>query len=81
MFCRVCKIKDILSVIHYTICGAVCCQFTHLPCDDWENIYICLIIIIIYWPQISNPNILFCKLLITMPRNIRRVALLLDMNL
>ena len=23
----------------YTICGAVCFQFTHFPCDDWENIY------------------------------------------
>ena len=37
--CRVCKIKHILSVIHYTICGAVCFQFTHFPCDDWDNIY------------------------------------------
>ena len=33
------KIKYILSVIYYTICGAVCFQFTHFPCDDWENIY------------------------------------------
>ena len=45
------KIKHILSVIHYTIYGAVCFQFTHFPCDDWENMYIyiyrhCLIIII-----------------------------------
>ena len=32
------KIKHILSVIHYTICGAVCIQFTHFLCDDWENI-------------------------------------------
>ena len=41
------KIKHILSVIHYTICGAVCFQSTHFSCDDWENIYIlCLIIII-----------------------------------
>ena len=39
IFCQVCKIKHILSVIHYTICGAVCFQFTHFPCDDWENIY------------------------------------------
>ena len=47
IFCRVCKIKHILSVIHYTICGAVCFQFTHFSCDDWENRYIlCLIIII-----------------------------------
>ena len=28
------KIKHILSVIHYTLCGAVCCQFTHFICDD-----------------------------------------------
>ena len=33
------KIKHILSVIHYTICGAVCFQFTHFSCDDWENIF------------------------------------------
>ena len=46
IFC-VSKIKHILSVIHYTICGAVCFQSTHFSCDDWENIYIlCLIIII-----------------------------------
>ena len=40
------KIKNILSVIHYTICGAVCFQFTHFPSDDRENIYTLLIIII-----------------------------------
>ena len=40
LFCRVCKIKHIISVIHYTICGAVSFQFTHLSCDDdCENIY------------------------------------------
>ena len=33
------KIKHILSVIHYTIYGAVCFQFTHFPCDDRQNIY------------------------------------------
>ena len=33
------KIKHILSVIHYTICGAVCFQFTNSSCDDWENKY------------------------------------------
>ena len=32
------KIKHILSVIHNTICGAVCFQFTHFSCD-WENIF------------------------------------------
>ena len=33
------KIKHILSVVHYTICGAVCFQFTHFLRDDWENIH------------------------------------------
>ena len=34
-----CKIEHILAVTHYTICGDVCFQLTHFPCDDWENIY------------------------------------------
>ena len=34
------KTEHILSVVHYTICGAVCFQFTNFPCYDWENIYI-----------------------------------------
>ena len=33
------KINHIISAIHYTICGAVCFDFTNFPCDDWENIY------------------------------------------
>ena len=33
------KIKHILSVIHNTICGAVCFQFTHFLRDGWENIH------------------------------------------
>ena len=33
------KIKPILSVVHYTICGAACFQFSHFRCDDWENTY------------------------------------------
>ena len=33
------KIKHIFSVIHYTMYGAVCFQFTHFSCNDWENIY------------------------------------------
>ena len=33
------KIKNILSVIHYTIYWDVCFQFTYFPCDDWENVY------------------------------------------
>ena len=32
--------RHILSAIHYKICGAAYFQFTHLPCDDWENVYI-----------------------------------------
>ena len=46
------KIKDILSVIHYTIYGAVCFQFTNFPCDDWENIYT----LSYYNHQIGNMN-------------------------
>ena len=33
------KIKHVFSVIHYKICRAVCLQFTHFPCDDWENMH------------------------------------------
>ena len=33
------EIKHIPSVIHYTIYGAVCFQLTHIPHDDWENVY------------------------------------------
>ena len=33
------KLKHILSIIHFAKCGAVCFQFTHFSCDDWENIY------------------------------------------
>ena len=33
-FCRVCKIMHSLSVIHYTIYGAVCFQCTHFPFDN-----------------------------------------------
>ena len=33
------KIKHIFSVIHYTICGVVCFQFTNSSCDVLENIY------------------------------------------
>ena len=46
------KIKHILSVIHYTICGAVCFQFTHFLCDDWGNIYT----LSYYHHQIENMN-------------------------
>ena len=33
------KIGHVLLAIQHTICRAVCFQFTHFPCDDWENIY------------------------------------------
>ena len=38
IFCRVCE-QDRAYSLHYTIRGAVCFQFTHFPCDDWDNIY------------------------------------------
>ena len=37
------KIKHIFSVIHYTLYGTVCFQFTDFPCDDWENIHFVLL--------------------------------------
>ena len=40
------EIKRILSVIHYTIYGAVCFQFTHFPFDDLEDIFTLFTIII-----------------------------------
>ena len=36
-------VRYILSVIHYTIYGAVCFQFANLPCDDWDDIYFVLL--------------------------------------
>ena len=46
IFCRVCKIKHIRSVIHHTIRGAVCFQLIHALVMI-ERIYLfCLIIII-----------------------------------
>ena len=43
IFCRVCKIKHIFSVIEYPKYGAVCFQFTHFPYDDWEDIHLVLL--------------------------------------
>ena len=43
IFCRGSEINHIVSVIHYTIYGAVCFQFTHFPCDDWDNIHFVLL--------------------------------------
>ena len=40
------KMEHILIVIHYSIYGAVCFQFTKFPRDGWENILLCLIVII-----------------------------------
>ena len=37
------KIKHILSVIHSTICGSVCFQFTHFPCDERIYLYFVLL--------------------------------------
>ena len=30
---------NFISVIHYTICGTVCFQFTHFLRNDWDNIH------------------------------------------
>ena len=40
------------SIIQYTICGAVCFQFTRFPCDDWDNIYT----LSYYYHQIGSMN-------------------------
>ena len=56
IFCRVCKIRHVLSVIYYTIRGAVCFQLTHFPCDAWENIYT----LSYYHHQIGSMN--YCPL-------------------
>ena len=49
------KITHILSVINYTLSGAVCFQFTHFPCDDRDNMYT----LSYYHHQIGNMNPLF----------------------
>ena len=44
-FCQIVnKIEHILSVIHYTIYGTVCFQFTHFPFDDWDNL--CFVVLL-----------------------------------
>ena len=37
------KIKTILSIIFYSIYGAVCLQLTQFSCDDRENSYFILL--------------------------------------
>ena len=37
------KIKKILSIIFYSIYGAVCLQLTYFSCDDRENVYFILL--------------------------------------
>ena len=37
------KIKTILSIIFYSIYGAVCLQLTQFSCDDRENVYFILL--------------------------------------
>ena len=39
-------VSKIEHIIQYSTYGAVCFQFTQFPCDGWENILICLTIII-----------------------------------
>ena len=40
------------AAVHHTIWGAVCFQFTHSLCDDWENIYV----LSYYHHQIGSMN-------------------------
>ena len=37
------KIKTIISIIFYSIYGAVCLQLTEISCDDHENVYFILL--------------------------------------
>ena len=41
-----CKIEHIILVIHYSIYEAVCFQFSQFPRDSWDNMLLCLFIII-----------------------------------
>ena len=42
--CRVCECDKAYALSYpLYIYGAVCFQFTHLACDDWENIYFVLL--------------------------------------
>ena len=43
MMPSVSKIKTILSIIFYSIYGAVCLQLTRFSCDDRENVYFILL--------------------------------------
>ena len=38
------KIKTILSIIFYSMYGAVCHQLTQFSCDDSENVYFILLL-------------------------------------
>ena len=48
--------KQLPLPLPYTICGAVCFQFTHFLCDDWENIYIYIYTLSYYHHQIGSMN-------------------------
>ena len=61
------KIVFILVVIHYSIYEALCFQFTQFPRDGWENILLCLIIIIksevwtvIHWSIVLDHETMVC---------------------
>ena len=43
MLSSLCQIKTILTIILYSIYGAVCIQFTQFSCDDRENVYFILL--------------------------------------
>ena len=51
------KIKHILSVIHYTICGVLCFQFAHLIPMWWLGEYISFVLY--YHHQIGGMNPMF----------------------
>ena len=34
------RLSTFFSLIHCTIYGVVCLQFTYFPCDDWENMHL-----------------------------------------
>ena len=64
IFCRVCEYDwaySLLSDIQY-----MCFQFTHLPCDDWENIYIYKQM---YFVLLSSSNLKYELLSIVMVRS------------
>ena len=73
---RVCNIRHILSIIHYTIYGAVCFQFTHFPCGDWEITYT----LSYYHHQIGSMNY-YPLFMVTSWNNVMRCILYTLLNM